>query len=49
MSGTLEKPSKMRTTGRVTRGVLIGLFLVPACCGLIAILGNISAFAYQGY
>jgi hypothetical protein len=44
-----EKISKARIVGRVVRGALIGMLLVPAFCGLISLVGGISAFAYQGY
>ena len=38
-----------RQAGRLARGVLIGLLLIPAICGLVAVAGDISPFAYQGY
>jgi hypothetical protein len=41
--------SYARLAGRLARGALIGLLLIPALCGLIAIAGDISPFAYQGY
>lgn len=49
MTSDCEAMSRIRMAGRAVRGVMIGLLLVPACCGLVAIIGNISAFAYQGY
>ncbi len=41
--------SSARLLGRLARGGLIGLLLIPALCGLIAPAGDISPFAYQGY
>jgi hypothetical protein len=41
--------SKVRMAGRVARGILIGMLLVPAFCGLISLVGGISTFAYQGF
>jgi len=44
-----EKISSARVAGRVVRGALIGILLVPALCGLVAFVGGVSPFAYQGF
>lgn len=49
MSTDVESTGSSRAAGRTLRGVLMGILLVPAICGLVSIVGNISAFAYQGF
>ena len=49
LAQSYDTVTPIRRVGRVVRGVLIGLLLVPAAAGLVAFVGNITAFAYQGY
>lgn len=44
-----DEIGKVRMAGRVVRGILIGMLLVPAVFGLISFAGGISTFAYQGF